>query len=198
MRCYSFLYTAMKRHLAQKHQELVRDQMVKAHGKPKAQAALPVLLDGTSPSKAQIKAANKIVAAAAAAVAKRTGRPSVTTAVADPKPVKAKAQAEKALAAQEEAKKKGLCFSFLNGNCTKGDQCTFKHEKQKGWVVAKAKAKPKPKATTAATPADAIRGKPKKEILCSFHQRGNCKFGDECPFLHKTPGTVAVETDAVE
>ena len=200
MRCYLFLYNATKRHLAKKHQErqeLVRDQMVKAHRRPKAQAALPVLIDGTAPSKAQIKAANKIVAAAAAAVAKRTGKPVIPPAPAEPK-AKAKALADKALAAKEDARKKGLCFAYLTGNCSKGDQCTFKHEKQKGWVVSKAKAKPKPKPGAPAAPAESIRGKPKSEILCSFHQRGNCKFGDECPFLHKTPGTVAVEVETEE
>ena len=101
-------------------------------------------------------------------------------------------QAEKAMTVMADAQKKGLCFDFLNGACNK-ENCTYKHELIKGWkpMPAKAKAKSKAKAKTGtAIPASQLTPEQKAKTGCSFHRRGHCKFGDECPWSHD-PAIVA-------
>ena len=67
------------------------------------------------------------------------------------------------------------CVSFFKeGNCWKGDDCTFSHDpdaKPEGGGKSKGKGKGKSKSPAATRP-------------CKFFARGTFTFGDECIFSH--------------
>jgi hypothetical protein len=76
-----------------------------------------------------------------------------------------------------------VCYAFLNGECTKGDDCRFSHDPNAPFN----------------TQAQACQLQRKPAHVCYAFQKGECTRGDDCRFSHdpnatssgdhKVPGT---------
>ena len=73
-----------------------------------------------------------------------------------------------------------VCKFFLNGNCTRGSSCAFRHELNDDdtiSVVTMGSGMPPPPTTTqSSTPSGQV---------CKFYANGNCIWGTSCRFLQE-------------
>jgi len=97
---------------------------------------------------------------------------------------------------QREIKgERGVCFDFLRGSCTLGDQCKFRHESPS------LTASPSPLSLSNASNTPIFEQGPKSfpqqtskrqeakepKELCRNFAKGKCLRGDKCKYLHQHP-----------
>ena len=96
---------------------------------------------------------------------------------------------------EEDRRGKMLCNNFYRGQCNKGAECLYMHDKQ---AVAKAKAKAKAKAAARGNPGEEketgananakakaeakAAPSPTTQLPCRGFAAGNCRFGDACQY----------------
>ena len=100
---------------------------------------------------------------------------------------------------------RGPCYAFSRGSCKKGGTCDRSHvalsEDQKRqrdeWEKRTLKAGKRlpyevPRSAAPGPPAKPSTPRrrsstppPSKQTVCKFYEKGECKFGDKCKFLHK-------------
>ncbi|KAI0766947.1 hypothetical protein BD413DRAFT_605706 [Trametes elegans] len=74
-----------------------------------------------------------------------------------------------------------LCIYYPQGRCAKGDQCHFSH------APIKAPSRHRePRESVSALPQ---QPSPSTRPVCSFFQRGICRFEQECQFYHPSPAS---------
>ena len=82
-------------------------------------------------------------------------------------------------------REKGLCVNFVvNGSCSRGNECSYRHEKPKDSTEEKFyKDLHKRLASRSNSPAN--KGKGRGECR-SWQATGTCKYGDACKYSHVT------------
>ena len=85
--------------------------------------------------------------------------------------------------------KKGLCFQFQKGQCNKGDDCPYRHEKDpKGRSPSRTPGKGKGgKGKKGGKPQRGRSPSRDKPDVCKFYLQGRCTRGKDCAFRHPKP-----------
>ena len=72
------------------------------------------------------------------------------------------------------------CRAFQKGDCRRGDTCPYLHIKAQAPAASAPAPSPAPSQATAAGGGSAFN----EEEVCRAFQKGDCRRGDKCPYLH--------------
>ena len=92
------------------------------------------------------------------------------------------------------------CFDHADGNCLKGDNCTYRHNppmteaEKAARLKARARSPKAPPAKANAADRSASRS---KAICTNWQTDKTCKYGDKCHFVHPGQTTVGDPTGTV-
>jgi hypothetical protein len=83
---------------------------------------------------------------------------------------------------EEDPNQKKVCFAFVKGGtCKFGDRCHFSHDVPKNAMMRRKKSMDESQSKPSFPPS-----RNSSTVPCNFFLKGNCKKGQECPFLHSS------------